>query len=136
METILNPSKPDKWFQRLPTLLDSKIEGSTLHCFSLLKQVTNSFTLSNFNLIDPASRGFNYGVPESDDFLDPMFYVKQQILSTIVCAICIPKYVILFLWIYLSRDVYAFHDIIATERNEVVVTLALSDLPNICTNKQ
>ncbi|CAH8669563.1 unnamed protein product [Schistosoma haematobium] len=91
LETILNPSKPDKWFQRLPTLLDSKIEGSTLHCFSLLKQVTNSFTLSNFNLIDPASRGFNYGVPESDDFLDPMFYVKQQILSTIVCAICIPN---------------------------------------------
>ncbi|CAH8656684.1 unnamed protein product [Schistosoma margrebowiei] len=91
LETILNPSKPDKWFQRLPTLLDSKIEGSTLHCFSLLKQVTTSFTLSNFNLIDPASRGFNYGVPESDDFLDPMLYVKQQILSTIVCAICIPN---------------------------------------------
>ncbi|CAH8679444.1 unnamed protein product [Schistosoma rodhaini] len=91
LETILNPSKPDKWFQRLPTILDSKIQGSTLHCFSLLKQVTNSFNLSNFNLIDPASRGFNYEVPESDDFLDPMSYVKQQILSNIVCAICIPN---------------------------------------------
>ncbi|XP_018654902.1 putative ataxia telangiectasia mutated (atm) [Schistosoma mansoni] len=91
LETILNPSKPDKWFQRLPTILDSKIQGSTLHCFSLLKQVTNSFNLSNFNLIDPASRGFNYEVPESDDFLDPVSYVKQQILSNIVCAICIPN---------------------------------------------
>ncbi|CAH8567416.1 unnamed protein product [Schistosoma turkestanicum] len=91
LESILNPSTPDKWFQESLIPLDSKIKGSALHCFSILKQISHSINLSNFNLMDPASRDLNYGVSDSDVILDPTFYMKQQTLSTIICAVCIPN---------------------------------------------
>ncbi|KAK4474472.1 hypothetical protein MN116_001623, partial [Schistosoma mekongi] len=91
LENILNPSKSDKWFLKLLVFSDSIAKRSALHCFSVLQQVLNFRNLSNFDPIDPASMGFNYGVSVNDDFLDPMFYVKRQILSYIVSAACIPN---------------------------------------------
>ncbi|TNN16177.1 Serine-protein kinase ATM, partial [Schistosoma japonicum] len=91
LENILNPSKSDKWFLKLLVFSDFIAKRSALHCFSILQQVLSFRNLSNFDPIDPASMGFNHGVSVNDDFLDPMFYIKRQILSYLVSAACIPN---------------------------------------------
>ncbi|VDP65541.1 unnamed protein product [Schistosoma curassoni] len=84
--------KFDMLFQQVKSILmEESTENKQRHVSSTVTNMNNVGNGGDMTEIDPASRGFNYGVPESDDFLDPMFYVKQQILSTIVCAICIPN---------------------------------------------
>uniref|UniRef100_A0A094ZKV8 Serine-protein kinase ATM n=1 Tax=Schistosoma haematobium TaxID=6185 RepID=A0A094ZKV8_SCHHA len=84
--------KFDMLFQQVKSILmEESTENKQSHVSSTVTNMNNVGNGGDMTEIDPASRGFNYGVPESDDFLDPMFYVKQQILSTIVCAICIPN---------------------------------------------